>query len=110
VEKNFPERFVDKNAKLILGAQKEKTRIIKNGVLKVEESLIDWRGLAPNEKISNWILEYKDRLIAINLTGWRWKQIVEAVNEHLNLSKKISVNTLTSLISLANKKIVSEKE
>lgn len=106
IKKPIAERFVDKNAKLIFGTQKEIINIKnKNGVNKEEERLIDWRGLAPNENISSWILEYKNKLIAINLTGWRWKQIAEAINEHLSLERKISVNTLTSIISLSNNKI-----
>lgn len=109
IEKKISQRFVDKNAKLIFGTQKEIVKVIKNNVVKEEERTIDWRGLAPNENISSWILEYKDKLVAINSTGWRWKQIAEAINEHLSLNQKISTNTLTSIISLANKKIVKKQ-
>lgn len=99
-------RFVDKNAILTLGTQKETIRTLKNGVIdKENEVLIDWRGLAPKETVSNWILDYKDSLTALNLTGWRWSQIAEAINKHLELNKTISTNTLTSIISLSNKKI-----
>lgn len=111
IDKKISERFVPKSSKLTLGGQKERIKEIntKNGIRKTEEKeiLIDWRGLSPNENISSWILEYKEKLIAINLTGWRWKQITEAINEHLNLQKKISVNTLTSIISLSNKRIIN---
>lgn len=98
------ERFVPKDAILTLGSQKEIIKTVKNGVAKEEEILIDWRGLAPSENITNWIKEYQTRLIAINKTGWRWKQIADAINDHLNLKKKISVNTLTSILSLSHKK------
>lgn len=98
------ERFVSKDAILTLGSQKEIIKTIKNGVVKEEEILIDWRGLAPGENITNWVKEYQNKLIAINKTGWRWKQIAEAINEHLSLKKKISVNTLTSILSLSHKK------
>lgn len=110
IEKKISTRFVDNNAKLIFGTQKETARIIKGSTTKHEERLIDWRGLAPNENISSWILEYKDKLIAINLTGWRWKQISDAINEHLSLNPKISTNTLTSIISIANKKDLAFKQ
>lgn len=110
IEKKISERFVDKNAKLIFGTQKEIVKVTKGNITKDEERTIDWRGLAPNENISSWILEYKDKLIAINSTGWRWKQIAEAINEHLSLKQKVSTNTLTSIISLANKKIVKNKQ
>ncbi|MBC7476382.1 MAG: hypothetical protein H7263_19020 [Candidatus Sericytochromatia bacterium] len=103
MEKLTTTRFVSKEAKLILGTQKEKIETIKNGISKFEERTIDWRGLASGESVSSWIIEYKDRLIGINLTGWRWKQIAEAINEHLRLSQKLSTNTLTSIISLANR-------
>lgn len=110
IKKKISERFVDKNAKLIFGTQKEIVKVTRGNITKDEERTIDWRGLAPNENISNWILEYKDKLVAINSTGWRWKQIAEAINEHLSLKQKISTNTLTSIISLANKKIVKNKQ
>lgn len=110
IEKKISERFVDKNVKLIFGKQKETIKITKGNVTKYEERTIDWRGLAPNENISSWILEYKDKLVAINLTGWRWKQIAEAINQHLSLKRKISTNTLTSIISLANKKNAKNKQ
>lgn len=106
MEKKISTRFVSKDAKLIFGTQKEKVKVTKNGIIQFEDKLIDWRGIAPNESISSWIQEYKDKLIAINLTGWRWSQIAEAINEHLSLSKKISANTLTSVITLANKKFI----
>jgi hypothetical protein len=98
------ERFVSKNANLTLGGQKEIIKINKNGIIKEEEVLIDWRGLAPGENITSWVKEYQNKLVAINSTGWRWKQIADAINKHLNLKKKISVNTLTSILSLSNKK------
>lgn len=104
MEKKIQERFVDKSAKLILGTQKEIIKISKGGVTKNQELLIDWRGLAPNENISSWILEYKDKLVAINATGWRWKQIAEAISNHLMLKQELATNTLTSIISLSNKK------
>lgn len=110
IEKKISERFVNKNAKLIFGKQTEKIEVIGKHGKKIEERTIDWRGLAPNENISSWILEYKDKLVAINSTGWRWKQIAEAINEHLSLKQKISTNTLTSIISLANKRIVKNKQ
>lgn len=98
-------RFVPKEAVLVLGTQKEVKKIFKNNkTIKEEEVLIDWRGLAPNENITSWVKEYKTKLVAINLTGWRWKQISEAINKHLSLKKKISTNTLTSILSLSNKK------
>lgn len=98
-------RFFPKESVLTLGTQKEVIKIIKGGILiREEEALIDWRGLAPGENITNWIKEYQNRLIAINKTGWRWTQIAKAINEHLSLQKKISANTLTSIISLSNKK------
>lgn len=92
-------RFVSKDAILTLGVQKE---IFIDDTNTEREILIDWRGLAPNENISSWIKEYQYKLEAINLTGWRWKQIARAISEHLD--KKISPNTLTSIICLANKK------
>lgn len=95
MEKEIVEKFVEKNVPLTLGSQKEK-------VPGKKDKLIDWRGLGENESVSSWVIEYKDRLIAINKTGWRWKQIAGAVSEHLE--KKISTNTLTSIICLANKK------
>ena len=98
------ERFVPKNLMLTLGTQKEIIKTIKNGVVKEEEILIDWRGLAPGETITSWVKDYQNRLIAINKTGWRWKQITDAINEHLSIKKKISVNTLTSILSLSQKK------
>lgn len=98
------ERFVPKDAILTLGSQKEIIKTIKQGVAKEEELLIDWRGLAPGENITSWVKEYQNRLIAINQTGWRWKQIADAINEHLSLKKEISVNTLTSILSLSHKK------
>lgn len=104
MKKLIPTRFVEKNAKLVFGVQKETVEITKNNITKTEERVIDWRGLAPNENITSWVLEYKEKLKGINKTGWRWNQIAEAINEHLSLEKKISVNTLTSIISLANKK------
>lgn len=104
-------RFVPKDSILTLGSQKEVKKIFKNGVVdKEEEVLIDWRGLAPGESITSWIKEYQNKLVAINLTGWRWIQIAEAINQHLNLKKKISKNTLTSILSLANKKVVKNKQ
>lgn len=111
MEKKEPARFVDKEAKLILGSQTEKEKIIKNGVMVgFKDVKIDWRGLAPNESVSSWIIEYKDRLVAINHLGWRWSQIAVAINEHLSLQKGISANTLTSVISIANKKITINKQ
>ncbi len=111
MEKQESARFVDKEAKLVLGSQTEKERIIKNGVMMgFKDVKIDWRGLAPNESVSSWIVEYKDRLIAINHLGWRWVQIASAINEHLSLQKRISANTLTSVISIANKKITTNKQ
>lgn len=111
MEKQESARFVNKEAKLILGSQTEKEKIIKNGVVMgFKDVKIDWRGLAPKESVSNWIVEYKDRLIAINHLGWRWGQIASAINEHLSLQKKISANTLTSVISIANKKITTNKQ
>lgn len=104
ITKTINKRFVDKSAKLILGTQKEEVKIIKNGIAKTEQRVIDWRGLAPEENVASWILEYKGRLAGINATGWRWAQITQAINEHLNLKKQISVNTLTSIISISNKK------
>lgn len=104
-------RFVPKESILTLGGQKEVKKIFKNGLVdKEEEVLIDWRSLAPSESVTNWIKEYQNKLIAINLTGWRWIQIAEAINEHLNLKKKISKNTLTSILSLVNKKVVKNKQ
>lgn len=111
MQKQESARFVNKEAKLILGSQTEKEKIIKNGVMMgFKDVKIDWRGLAPNESISSWIVEYKDRLIAINHLGWRWGQIASAISEHLSLQKKISANTLTSVISIANKKITINKQ
>lgn len=111
IEKKESARFVNKEAKLVLGSQTEKEKIIKNGVITgYKDVKIDWRGLALNESISNWIIEYKDRLIAINHIGWRWGQIASAINEHLSLQKGISANTLTSVISIANKKITANKQ
>lgn len=111
IEKKESARFVNKEAKLVLGSQTEKEKIIKNGVITgYKDVKIDWRGLALNESISNWIIEYKDRLIAINHIGWRWGQIASAINEHLSLQKGISANTLTSVISIANKKITTNKQ
>lgn len=105
MEKKEVNRFVSKSAILTLGSQVEKEKIIKNGIFEgYKDKVIDWRGLHPNENISNWIMEYKEKLIAINHTGWRWVQIAEAINNHLSLNKKISVNTLTSIISISNKK------
>lgn len=95
MKKEIVEKFVEKNVPLTLGSQKEK-------VPGKKDRLIDWRGLGERESVSSWVLEYKDRLIAINKTGWRWKQIAGAISEHLE--KKISTNTLTSIICLANKK------
>lgn len=111
MEKQDSARFVDKEAKLTLGSQTEKEKIIKNGVMMgFKDVKIDWRGLAPNESVSSWIIEYKDRLVAINHLGWRWSQIAVAINEHLSLQKGISANTLTSVISIANKKITINKQ
>lgn len=105
------DRFVPKESVLTLGTQKEVKKIFKNGLVdKEEEVLIDWRGLAPGESVTSWIKEYQQKLVAINLTGWRWIQIAEAINQHLNLKKKISKNTLTSILSLANKKVVKHKQ
>lgn len=109
MQKPIVERFVQKNVKLTLGAQKEKIEIIGKNGKTVEDRLIDWRGLAPGESISSWVLDYKHKLTAINKTGWRWAQIAEAINEHLGLKNKISVNTLTSIISLSNKKIIKNQ-
>ena len=95
MEKEIIGNFVDSKVKLTLGTQKEK-------VPGKKDRLIDWRGLNEKESISNWVLEYKDKLIAINQTGWRWKQIAGAISEHLE--KDIATNTLTSIICLANKK------
>lgn len=103
MEKLTTTRFVSKEAKLILGSQKEKIEITKNGISFLKQRTIDWRGLAIGESLSSWIIEYKDRLTGINLTGWRWKQIANAITEHLRLSKKLSTNTLTSIISIDNK-------
>lgn len=93
------DRFVPKEAILTLGIQKE---IVRDNSNNEKEVLIDWRGLAPGEKMSAWVKEYQDKLIAINLTGWRWKQIAKAISKHLD--KEISTSTLTSIICLANKK------
>lgn len=95
-------RFVPKDAVLTLGMQKE---IVRDNFNNEKEVLIDWRGLAPGEKMSAWVKEYQDKLIAINLTGWRWKQIAKAISKHLD--KEISTNTLTSIICLANKKEIN---
>ena len=89
-------RFVSKDAILTLGVQKT----VKPGKVPTEV-LIDWRGLQLNESVSSWIKEYKNHLVAINLTGWRWGQIAHAINRHLGLKKEISASTLTSIISLA---------
>ena len=111
MEKQAPSRFVDKEAKLTLGSQIEKEKIIKNGVMMgFKDVKIDWRGLDSHESISSWIIEYKDRLVAINRLGWRWGQIATAINEHLSLQKMISANTLTSVISIANKKITTTQQ
>ena len=105
MEKKIPSRFVPKDAKLTLGGQFEKQQIIRNGVVVgLKDVQIDWRGLYPNESISNWIIEHKDKLIGVNNLGWRWEQIAEAISEHLSLSNPISKNTLTSVISISNKK------
>lgn len=105
MEKKIPSRFVPKDSKLTLGGQFEKQQIIRNGVVVgLKDVQIDWRGLYPNESISNWIVEHKDKLIGVNNLGWRWEQIAEAISEHLSLSNPISKNTLTSVISISNKK------
>lgn len=95
--KHTRERFVPKGAILTLGGQKT----IKEGKTPTEV-LIDWRGLNINESVSSWVSEYKNHLVAINMTGWRWSQIASAVNRHLDLKKPISTSTLTSIISLSN--------
>ncbi len=102
IEKTINSRFVEKNAILTLGSQKEKIYDPKTDTYK--DALIDWRGLQPSESMSSWITDYREKLIAINLTGWRWEQIADAINKHLSLKKKISKNTLTSLISLSKNK------
>lgn len=95
MEKKITGSFVNSDVVLTLGSQVEK-------VPGKKDVKIDWRGLKDKESISSWVLEYKDRLMAINQTGWRWKQIAVAISAHLG--KQISTNTLTSIICLANKK------
>ncbi len=110
MEKKIPTRFVNKEAKLTLGSQFEKKQIIKNGVVVgLTDVQIDWRGIAPDESVSSWIFEYKDKLIAINKLGWRWAQIAEAITKHLSLKSPLAKNTLTSVVSIANKKITEEE-
>lgn len=110
MKKPIAERFVQKNVKLTLGSQKETVKTVGKNGKTVEEKIIDWRGLAPNESLSHWVLEYKNRLVAINKTGWRWEQIAQAVSEHLGLTNKLKTNTLTSIISLSNKKIIKNTQ
>ena len=105
MEKTSQNRFVPKDARLFLGGQTEKQKIVRKGVVMgYRDVLIDWRGLHPGETVSSWIGEYRDRLIGINHLGWRWRQIADAINRHLNLTKKITTSTVTSIICLSNKK------
>lgn len=102
VERDKGRRFVDKNAILTLGGQVE--RIQKVNSEKIEERLIDWRGLHKGESVSSWVLEYKRQLQGLNKTGWRWSQIADAVSEHLKLKKKIHKNTITSFMTIYKNK------
>ena len=100
---NRKSRFVNKDAVLTLGGQVEVIqKIKKNGTIKHEEKVIDWRGLYKGETVSSWVKEYQNQLKIINKNGWRWVQIAEAVSVHLNV--KIKKDTLTSLLTIYKNK------
>lgn len=103
INNNRKSRFVNKDAVLTLGGQTEIIQTVKrNGTIKQEEKVIDWRGLHYRETVSSWVKEYQNQLIIINKNGWRWVQIAAAVSNHLNI--KINKDTLTALITIYKNK------
>lgn len=60
-----------------------------------------FRKLHQGERVAHWIKSHLAHLEALNLEGWRWAQIAEAVGSHIDRS--VTRNKLTGMVTMIRK-------